>query len=190
MQSILECVEYSEDSPTLLKMSVDNFSASKNRTYSYKGDNVGHFRKRRGGLPKCVEFIYHGVKYYVHDIIYEMFNGSKPSGVIDHIDGNPWNNHPSNLRDVSLSLNTRNVRKSKRNRTGVVGVSKTSASNGKYWYYEAFVSCLLTGKPIRKKFSINLLGDVEAFRLACAWRVSQMNILNASGAGYTDRHGK
>lgn len=189
MRSILECVEYSEDSPTLLKLSVDNFSASKNRTYSYKGDNVGHFRKRGGGLPKCVEFIYHGVKYYVHDIIYEMFNGSKPVGVIDHIDGNPWNNHPSNLRDVSLAINTRNVRKSKRNRTGVVGVCRVSASNGYYWYYESFVSCPFTARLIRKKFSINTLGEDEAFKLACNWREENLELLNINGAGYTDRHG-
>ena len=190
MFSIFDCVEYSEDSPTFLKLTVDNFSPLKNRIYARKGDNIGGFRKRANGEPKCVDFKYHGKKYLVHNIVYEIFNGFKIGTVVDHIDGNPWNNHPSNLRDVSLAMNTRNVRKSKRNSTGVVGVSKTSASNGKYWYYEAFASCLLTGKLIRKKFPINSLGNTEAFRLACNWRENQMNILNANGAGYTERHGK
>ena len=190
MLSIFDCVEYSEDSSTFLKLTIDNFSPLKNRVYARKGDSIGCFRKRADGEPKCVDFIYHGKKYLVHNIVYEIFNGFKSGTIVDHIDGNPWNNNPSNLRDVSLAINARNVRKSKRNNTGVVGVSKTSASNGKYWYYEAFVSCLLTGKLIRKKFSINFLGEVEAFRLACTWRESQMNILNTNGAGYTDRHGK
>ena len=62
MFSIFDCVEYSEDSPTFLKLTVDNFSPLKNRIYARKGDNIGGFRKRANGEPKCVDFKYHGKK--------------------------------------------------------------------------------------------------------------------------------
>ena len=70
---------------------------------------------------------------------YVMFSGSKdglhnkslhrvildcPEGmVIDHIDNNPLNNCRSNLRIVSQQQNIMNNGKSKRNKSGVIGVS-------------------------------------------------------------------
>lgn len=62
-------------------------------------------------------------RYYVHRIIWELVNGSIPSGMcIDHIDGNGLNNKLENLRTTSLSGNQRNRRLSRNCKTGINGV--------------------------------------------------------------------
>lgn len=44
----------------------------------------------------------------IHRLVYFRFYGSIPDGfVIDHIDHNPLNNHPSNLQAISYSENIR-----------------------------------------------------------------------------------
>lgn len=120
-----------------------------------------------------------------HNLVWEVFNGSEPTSIIDHIDGNPFNNNICNLRLCDSSTNQRNVGISSRNKTGVC---LTSAGNGKYVYYEAYV-VTLDGKLLRKKFS-TLPDKAAAFKSAVEWRESQILLLNAIGAGYTDRHGK
>ncbi|ATS93945.1 HNH endonuclease [Pectobacterium phage DU_PP_IV] len=40
-----------------------------------------------------------------HRVVFFLYNGCWPVGVIDHIDGNTLNNDPLNLRDVSFSEN-------------------------------------------------------------------------------------
>lgn len=73
-----------------------------------------------------------GVRLPVHRVVWAMVNGRWPSDgmVIDHIDGNPSNNCPDNLREVTWQGNAQNRRRpSKNNRTGtkVPGVSWNSA---------------------------------------------------------------
>jgi hypothetical protein len=52
-----------------------------------------------------------GKRLYVHRIVYQMTHGDLlPEDVIDHIDGNPLNNHPDNLRKGSQADNTRNMK--------------------------------------------------------------------------------
>lgn len=46
---------------------------------------------------------------YNHRIIYFLQRGHWPTGCIDHIDGNPANNNPDNLRDVTVSQNRQNT---------------------------------------------------------------------------------
>jgi hypothetical protein len=59
-----------------------------------------------------------------HRVIYEHFNGIIPEGmVIDHIDGNPGNNSIKNLQSITQSRNIMKGRLTKKNTTGVRGVS-------------------------------------------------------------------
>lgn len=50
---------------------------------------------------------YNGSKLQVHRVIWKMVKGNDPVNVIDHIDGNPLNNDPKNLQDITQSQNLR-----------------------------------------------------------------------------------
>ena len=50
--------------------------------------------------------------------------------VVDHINGNPFDNRKSNLRVATLNQNHWNYRKSKRNTTGFKGIYRDSKNNG------------------------------------------------------------
>lgn len=48
-----------------------------------------------------------GVLHYIHRLVYETYVGELPKGkTIDHIDGNPFNNHSSNLQLMTQSENS------------------------------------------------------------------------------------
>ncbi len=68
-----------------------------------------------------------GKKYKVHRLIFLIEHGYLPE-FIDHKDGNPLNNHISNLRECSNQENQRNKSKYSNNTSGIVGV---------YWYKSA-----------------------------------------------------
>lgn len=55
-------------------------------------------------------------------LIWAMMKGEWPTGVIDHINGDPSDDRIINLRDVSLTINNRNQRMSSRNTSGYSGV--------------------------------------------------------------------
>ena len=64
-----------------------------------------------------------GKTYLAHRVIWIMETGDWPSGMIDHINGNPSDNRISNLRDVTHSTNAQNQRYSQaRSKTGLLGV--------------------------------------------------------------------
>lgn len=69
-------------------------------------------------------------KYFIHVLIWEMFNPPKKDGeFIDHIDGNKKNNKIENLRIVDRSGNSQNTRRPRINSsTGYLGVSKEKNS--------------------------------------------------------------
>jgi len=63
--------------------------------------------------------------YRAHRLAWLLHYGIYPSGVIDHINGNPSDNRISNLRDVSQMENTHNrTVSSTRSHTGLLGVVK------------------------------------------------------------------
>jgi len=61
--------------------------------------------------------------HYAHRVVFALVNGFWPTQEIDHINGNPADNKPENLRDVSHAVNHRNRATPKSNTSGVVGVS-------------------------------------------------------------------
>ena len=143
-----------------------------------------------GGIASGYGAVRLSGKYYaIHRIVWVLNCGNIPDGfVVDHIDGNPLNNNISNLRLITQAQNSRNTKRLKNNKSGVVGVSFHTNSKRKASRWRA-TSVDLSGKETIKYFSILQHGNEEAFRLACEWRTEQIRLLNEQGAGYTERHG-
>ena len=71
-------------------------------------------------------------RYRVHRIIYMMIHGVDPGRrEIDHINGDPSDNRPANLRLATHSQNRRNVGALANNKTGLRGVN-WHKTRGKY----------------------------------------------------------
>lgn len=100
----------------------------------------------------------------VHRIIWVLFNNKElhPSIVVDHIDGNTKNNHPSNLQAISYSLNSFKAKKN----PGYTGIDNITYSS-KYNNYIAKVT--LNGNTFNKAFSVSEYGD-DAVTLAILYR--------------------
>lgn len=61
-----------------------------------------------------------------HRVVFALVHGCLPE-LVDHIDGDPLNNRPSNLRVATRQQNGQNARISSRNRSGVKGVTWSAA---------------------------------------------------------------
>lgn len=142
---------------------------------------VGHVRNRNG---KSVgwEVKFKNQVLVAHRIVWGLEHGKIPDHfLIDHIDGNPLNNHPSNLRCVPANLNNKNKKIYKNNKTSCVGV---------YIRDHFYVATWKENEKSRsKRFSTTKYGNEDAFRLACEYRAQKIRELNEQGAGYTERHG-
>lgn len=102
---------------------------------------------RMGYLQVSVD----GKQMLTHRIVFVLMHGYLPER-IDHIDGNPMNNRPDNLRAASHAENMRNARRQHNNKSGVKGV---------YWNKKAGkwqAQCTANGR----KFGIGYFADLEA----------------------------
>ena len=173
-------VYFSDSSKSLLR-------ASKDRGRVKKGCEVGwksHPGYWRVGI--------NGKMYLVHRVIYEMLHGKIPDDKqVDHIDGDPSNNSPSNLRLVSRTENQRNMKKDKRNKSGIAGVSRCVVKNsrtGKENVYWVAYWRKVGGGYARQGFPVSKLGEDLAKSMAISKRIEEMEKLNELGFGYTSRH--
>jgi len=113
-----------------------------------------------------------GKKYYVHRIAWLLTHGEWPEAQIDHIDHNPANNRLSNLRPATQTDNNRNITMSKRNKSGVTGVSWNAKRS--CWVAQAS----LGGKKAKSSYHKDLISAVAA-------RYAASRELN-----YHENHGK
>jgi len=71
-----------------------------------------------------------GQSLKAHRVIFAMVNGRWPVGEIDHINGNPTDNRPGNLREVSHLENCRNQKLRSTNTSGTAGISSDARRGG------------------------------------------------------------
>ena len=85
-------------------------------------------------------------KMLAHRVVYCLHHGRDPGNYfIDHIDGNPSNNSPTNLRLATQTQNMRNVRRLRaNNKSGQHGVRFVTVGGIDYWK----ASVHLDGKQI------------------------------------------
>lgn len=179
--------KYDEDSPTGIVWAGDRFSG---RNYLIKkrsaGDVAGSLGKRGYYL---VDF--NSKKRFVHQLVWELFNGAVPSGMfIDHVDGNKLNNKIENLRLSDYKVNNRNSDRSTRSKSGIVGVRFVQVKNkhGQVFDYWKASWTNLDGKAQYANFSVLKLGYEGAKNKAVQKRKEMIEYLNDQGAGYTERH--
>ena len=94
----------------------ENQSEDWNRRYA--GEKTGESKSKDGYNQICLL----NTHYKKHRVIWLIEYGLWPKGQIDHINGDKCDNRLENLRQVSPSENSRNVRITRRNKSGVVGV--------------------------------------------------------------------
>ena len=94
-------------------------------------------------------------QYLAHRIVWNWCKGKWPENEIDHINRNRLDNRIENLRDVSRTVNGRNLSLNSRNKSGLSGVRWTPQRNR--WYVTANGSylgsfpCLLDAAAARIK---------------------------------------
>lgn len=156
---------------------------------SIKGYAVGTQAYTKKSTAHSWRLFFRGELYYIHRIIWVMTYGIITSElVIDHLDGNPFNNNIENLSLKTPADNARNTRQSCINKTGFTGVSLTYKGNCAY-YAARWRELDNTKVEGVKYFSVTKLGEEKAKEMAISYREEQILRLIAEGADYTDRHG-
>ncbi len=185
----LDYFYYDETSPTCLRWSVSRYRFGNGVEFIKPGDIAGSFAKRKNGKIVSTNVKLDGKNYGVNRIIWEIFNGTIPSGmVIDHLNRNPKDNRIENLACKTYAGNARNTSLYATNKTGVTGVSYEKQASGHEYFSVTWRG--LDGKNYKKAFSCLKLGKENAFKEACAYREEKMRLLEELGAGYTTTHGK
>jgi len=148
-----ECFELDADTGTLIWKSrpVHHFKTTKSQKIwatKYAGKEVGTISS--DGY-RVVKVTWNGKRphWYQHRIVWAMHYGQWPTKNIDHIDGDRANNVITNLREVTDQENSKNLRMSKNNTSGHIGVnwhkgrSKWQASitvSGKWIYLKTYAN--------------------------------------------------
>ena len=133
MQSyLLECLDYSPESGKLFwRIRPEaHFKTPANA----KSWNARYSGKEAGAVDICSGYrslSIDGRSYRAHRLIWLLLYNEAPIQV-DHINGRRSDNRATNLRSVTPAENARNMRKTSRNTSGVVGVSWNSRY--RKWY--------------------------------------------------------
>ena len=127
-----------------------------------------------------------GEHYSAHRVVWKLIYGNiTVDKVIDHVDGNPLNNKVDNLRLGDITLNNKNRKRMKSNKTGHTGVVYNELKQrGKISRY--YTGCYHSkGIEVRKHFSIKKYGEQGALTLAINFRKQGLQ----DDMSYTERHG-
>lgn len=176
---------YDETSPSGLRWKVD-IRKNKGAICARAGSVAGNQRYLSNGVPRCWRVCFNYKDILVHRVIWVLMHKHlDPDMVIDHIDGNAFNNNIDNLLPKTHANNSRN-KKSPPSKTGVVGVTKRVAPGDIVTFRASWYD--VNGKSQCHNFSTKKYGYEEAFRLACEVRENKIRELKELGFDYTDRH--
>lgn len=185
--------EYCEMSPTGLVWK--HFNGSRNPNFiRNKGDIAGHLHSYPTGKPKSADVGLCGQQYKCHHIVWLLHGRTLSKDlVIDHIDGNPWNNSIENLRLVTENINRRNSAKSSNCKTNITGVSigrKIRENKIDHYLVVSYTDHNRNGKYVRKHFNLNRFENdefaLEFGELFMSYIMDDQIRLH----GYSERHGK
>lgn len=177
---------YDESSPTCLRWKVEKLSGRGFQRKSTKiGGVAGGVRKGSNGAAKKATVFLDGSHLMVHNVVWRLFNREIPEGmVIDHIDGNPWNNRIDNLACKTIQHNCHNKKSRYTRDVGLQGTGWTSYKGRLY----AVAYWSENKKSRSRKFSVKTYGLIPAQYKACMFRIQTLLRLNTQGAEYTERH--
>lgn len=100
---------------------VDEHSRLQRRTATKGWQLTSKIRGKGKYFTVCFE----GKNFFAHRIIWALHHGRDAAGVIDHINGMPWDNRIENLREATPAQNRWNARSSQPNATGHANVEAT-----------------------------------------------------------------
>lgn len=174
---------YDETSPSCLRWKV-KLTCGRGRSLVNAGDASGYQTLNKNGTPKCWTIGLKGKLYKAHRIIWTLINGNIDTQLIDHIDGNPFNNLISNLRLTSVAVNRKNSAMNTRNTSGINGISRLKRNGFSY------VRAEICYDGIRLTKTFSELKYPNAFEIAVKWREENLIQLKLNGIEFTERHGK
>jgi len=132
----------------------------------YSGKMAGTLCSTKGYMQIGID----GSRYLTHRVVFALAHMKLPpaSLSIDHVDGNPLNNNPNNLRLATNAENYRNrTHLNKQNSSGVTGVSFDNARKkwragirfqGK-WTYLGYFSTFEEAALVRRDAELRYYGD-------------------------------
>ncbi len=180
-----EYLFYDPTSPTCLR-----WVRQKNIKFGQKvryGDVAGTFVSKQDGRRGSVSVRISSKHHKAHRIVWEIFNGPIPDGmIIDHLNGNPWDNRIENLACKSITQNSQNRSRNKNNKSGTPNIYFIKTKNYPDGVWIVKICC--HGEKYSKSFSIKKYKD-EAENAAKTWRISKLSYLNQQERNiYTERH--
>lgn len=180
---------YDTSSKSCLKWNTNRYSGkNSNILMARKGQDAGGLSKQQSGQPAgwTVEITSSGKRksYRAHRIVAALHGVKVNDWVIDHVDGNPLNNHIDNIKVTTQAINTRNKKVRSNSPYGITGVTFRRIGKSD----EFITRYVLKGKEKQKSFSIQRLGLMEAFKQAVLYRQRVIIELNKQGSEYSTRH--
>lgn len=186
-----EIFTLSETSPSGLAFKVNVYGGKNNKQVLRKAlspaGGKNYYAKTK--VPFAWRVTYMGVTYQLHRVVYILYNKTEiPEGfVIDHLNGDPFDNSVENLALKSVRANNQNVKKNSRNKTNFVGVFLECAKGRAIAYTATWRN--LEGIGRSKRFYFTSYTEEKAFELAVEFRRNKIQELKDLGMSYTDRHG-
>lgn len=153
------------------------------------GADVGCRAYTLNGKPYAWKLKMSKQAYSVHRVIWVLLHGSIDRDlVVDHLDGNPFNNSIDNLALKTIRHNNQNRAMyitNTSNHTGVCFRTRTDKHGERYSFWTA--AWEENGKKRSKFFSVKKYGHDLGRDMAILTREKAIKLLNLGGQMYTDR---